>query len=74
MEARECREQQLIDLIIVDLNLDGVRRSGLEKVRAEVRSLSDEQLDRMLHSRLDLSPTTEKGEPGRVLKSAECTE
>jgi hypothetical protein len=51
---REIRERKLVALMINDLGIADVEESEMARMSDEVRALSDEELDRMLASRLDL--------------------
>jgi hypothetical protein len=51
---RETRERKLVALMVNDLGIADVEESGMATMIGEVRALPDEELDRMLASRLDL--------------------
>jgi hypothetical protein len=51
---REIRKRKLVALMINDLGIADVEESEMARMSGEVRALSDEELDRMLASRLDL--------------------
>ena len=51
---RETRERKLVALMVNDLGIADVEESEMATMIGEVRALPDEELDRMLASRLDL--------------------
>ncbi|MCA1688608.1 MAG: hypothetical protein LC714_08475 [Actinobacteria bacterium] len=51
---RGTRERKLVALMVNDLGIADVEESEMAKMSGEVRGLSEEELDRMLASRLDL--------------------
>jgi alanyl-tRNA synthetase len=54
MADRETKERKLLALMVNDLGIADVEEQEMVKMKDEVRSLSDEELDQMLASRLDL--------------------
>jgi hypothetical protein len=51
---REGRERKLVALMVNDLGTADVEEAEMARLSGEVRALPDEELDRMLASRLDL--------------------
>jgi hypothetical protein len=51
---REARERKLVALMVNDLGIADVEEAEMARLSGEVRALPDEDLDRMLASRLDL--------------------
>jgi hypothetical protein len=54
MADRETKERKLLALMVNDLGIADVEEQEMVKMKDEVRSLSDEELDQMLASRLNL--------------------
>ncbi len=51
---RQTRERKLVALMVNDLGIADVEEAEMARMSGEVRALPDEDLDRMLASRLDL--------------------
>ncbi|MDQ4063587.1 MAG: hypothetical protein M3122_06810 [Actinomycetota bacterium] len=54
MADRGMKERKLVALMVNDMGIADVEEREMAGVESEVQGLSDEELDRMLTSRLDL--------------------
>ena len=68
---REGRERKLVALMVNDLGTADVEEAEMAKLSGEVRALPDEDLDRMLASRLDLPYPGDAGVLDRALRRVE---
>jgi hypothetical protein len=68
---RETRERKLVALMVNDLGIADVEESEMARMSGEVRALPDEELDRMLASRLDLPYPVDAAVLDRALRRVE---
>ena len=71
MADRETKERKLLALMVNDLGIADTEEPEMVKMEEEVRSLSDEELDQMLASRLDLPYPVDAEVLDRVLVRVE---
>jgi len=74
MPGREIRERKLKTLMIRDLGTADLEESEVRKMNREVRTLPDDELDRMLASRLNLPYPPDPEAFDRALKAVEDPE
>lgn len=60
MADRATKERKLVALMVNDLGIADIEETEMKKMNEEVRGLSDEDLDGMLASRLDLPDPTDE--------------
>ncbi len=67
MADRETKERKLMALMVNDLGISDIEEPEVKKMNEEVRGLSEEELDRMLASRLDLPDPADEEALDRAL-------
>jgi hypothetical protein len=68
---RTTKERKLVALMINDLGMSGLEETEMVRMDAEVRGLPDEELDRMLASRLGLSEPVDGADLEEALRFVE---
>jgi hypothetical protein len=68
---RQTRERKLVALMVNDLGIADVEEAEMARMSGEVRALPDEDLDRMLASRLDLPYPVDTEVLDRALRRVE---
>jgi TPP-dependent indolepyruvate ferredoxin oxidoreductase alpha subunit len=68
---RKARERKLVALMVNDLGIADVEEAEMARLSGEVRALPDEDLDRMLASRLDLPYPVDTEVLARALQRVE---
>ena len=70
MADRKTKERKLVALMVIDLG-PGFGKQEMARLEAEVRALSDSELDETLAGRLDLPPSAGEEALGRALLHVE---